>query len=340
MDFIKTEPALANYWRAIILFGLNSASYKFALAKALIEIGNHPGKDLITLDELAEPFSRHLCEHLTQVDKQGSRPTGRFLDTCRQFNAGDISKGQLLEVTRKLGFQNVIDAFHNVNQGELPKRFFIDERRSSGGIRLTEQLYELFSQSGTGSLLHETEARWRLVETAWELGLSRNLISVEADTDQSLLFARAFGRRIDITSSRDALNGYQKGKCFYCFATITVEPGSENLADVDHFLPHALKLHNQGPNWDGVWNLVLACSGCNRGAEGKFARVPALPLLRRLHKRNEYLISSHHPLRETLIRQTGGTAQERGRYLQQRYDEALSYLVHTWQPASSGDPAF
>lgn len=340
MEFIRTEPTLANYWRAIILFGRNSATYKFALAKALIEAGNAPGNDLITLDDLSEPFSRHLCEHLAIVDKQGNRPTGRFLDACRQFNAGSINKGQLLETTRRLGFQNVIDAFHNVNQGEIPQRFFIDERRSSGGIRLTEQLYELFSQSNAGSLLHETEARWRLVETAWELGLSRNLISIHTDTEQNILFANSSGRRVDITSSRDALNGYQKGKCFYCFSEISVVPGSTELADVDHFLPHTLKALLPGPNWDGVWNLVLACSDCNRGADGKFARVPVLPLLERLNRRNEYLISSHHPLRETLIQQTGRSQEERQRYLQQRYDEALAYLVHSWQPAYSGDPTF
>lgn len=340
MEFIRTEPTLANYWRAIILFGRNSASYKFALAKALIEQGRNPSNDLISLDDLAEPFSRHLCEHLAQVDKQGNRPTGRFLDACRQYNAGQVSKTQLLSITRQLGFQNVIDAFHNVNQGEIPQRFFIDERRSSGGIRLTDQLYALFTQSCTDSLMHETEARWRLVETAWELGVSRNLIEVHADSVSDTLFANASGRRIDITSSRDALNGYQKGRCFYCFESISVVPGTADLADVDHFLPHTLKAWVSGPNWDGVWNLVLACSECNRGSAGKFAKVPTLPLLARLHKRNEYLISSHHPLRETLMQQTGRSTQQRHNYLQQRYDEALGYLVHTWEPQYSGDPAF
>ena len=56
---------------------------------------------------------------------------------------------------------------------------------------------------------------------------------------------------------------------------------------------------------NGVANLVLACTDCNRGVNGKFAHLPALPLLQRLHERNEYLITSHHPLRETLLVQTG-----------------------------------
>ena len=47
-----------------------------------------------------------------------------------------------------------------------------------------------------------------------------------------------------------------------------------------------LELGNQK---NGVANLVLACTDCNRGVNGKFAHLPALPLLQRLHERNEYL---------------------------------------------------
>lgn len=38
MNFVDVEPTLENYWRAIILFGKNTASYKFALAKSLIDV--------------------------------------------------------------------------------------------------------------------------------------------------------------------------------------------------------------------------------------------------------------------------------------------------------------
>jgi len=36
-DFIHQAPTLDNYWRSIILFGRNVASYKFALAQALLD---------------------------------------------------------------------------------------------------------------------------------------------------------------------------------------------------------------------------------------------------------------------------------------------------------------
>ena len=189
-------------------------------------------------------------------------------------------------------------------------------------------------------LYDETEARWRLVETAWELSLSRHLVEVSADTNGKALFVKSGNKRVDITSSRAALNGYQKGKCFYCYEAIGITTNSKNLADVDHFLPHTLMVNNITTNLDGVWNLVLACQSCNRGEGGKFAMVPHIEFLRRLHKRNEYLIASHHPLRETLIGQTGRNGQERGKYLQDCYTRASEYLIHTWKPAPKGTGRF
>ena len=67
--FQEEYPSLESYWRSIILFGRNVASYKFALAKSLLEIAP-TGKTEIYLEELAEPFSRNLCEHIAISPKQ------------------------------------------------------------------------------------------------------------------------------------------------------------------------------------------------------------------------------------------------------------------------------
>lgn len=49
--FMETAPSLESYWRAIILFGRNVASYKFALAKSLLDIQ----ESSIALEDLARP---------------------------------------------------------------------------------------------------------------------------------------------------------------------------------------------------------------------------------------------------------------------------------------------
>ena len=338
-EFYEVAPTLDNYWRSIVLFGRNVASYKFALAKSLLEFQDR-GDDLIQLDELAGPFSRNICEHLAHSPKQATSSSSKFLDSCREFNAGKLTQNELDKITATLGFNAVIDAFHVVNQGAIPELFFIDERRENKGIRLTDNLFKLLGDKHAGSLTPEVEARWRLVETAWDLNISRNLIDVSYDPKSQLLTTQKASQRIDVTSCRDALNGYQKGLCFYCFRNVSIVSGDAELADVDHFFPHTLKANGIANPVDGVWNLVLACSDCNRGEGGKFARLPSLDLLKRLNRRNDYLISSHHPLRETLIRQTGHSVTERKSFLQKTYNDAKRILIHAWKPTTQNDPTF
>jgi hypothetical protein len=123
-------------------------------------------------------------------------------------------------------------------------RFFVDERTTHGGIHLTDDLLALKEDSQYGNLNQEVEARWRLVETAWSLDVSPRLLVARYDPSSDGIYVDSSGaaRRIDVTSCRDALNGYQKGKCFYCSADISVEARHEDLCDVDHFFPLGSRL--------------------------------------------------------------------------------------------------
>ena len=353
MNFVDVEPTLENYWRAIILFGKNTASYKFALAKSLIDVSLERKSDLITLDDLALPYALHLAEHLKHSPKQSTAKTSQFIQACQDFNEGKIDEDRLIQITKKEGFKYVLDAFHVVNTKAVTERFydvvneefFIDERKFNKGIRLTDNLFKLFYvyDNSAKDLNQETESRWNLVEKAWELNINKNLIAVEFDQETKQLFTQdSKYRRTNITTSRGALNGYQKSRCFYCFKEISISSADDLLADVDHFFPHLLKpdVANAGccrpVNVDGVWNLVLSCAECNRGESGKFAQVPTIELLERLHTRNEYLIGSHHPLRETLIMQTGTTERDRKYFLDKSYRFSKERLIHNWQPKPQG----
>jgi hypothetical protein len=335
--YISQDPRLEDYWRGIILFGRNVASYKFALAKTLLKL-NAPSGQLLKLSDLAPVFSGFVSDHLKHSDKQATSASSQFLNICRQYNKGEVNKDKLVDETVRRGFNNVIDAFHIVNQDETAKRFFIDERTKNSGIRITDEFSKLLTEARSGTLYGEVESRWRLVETAWELGVGRNLLCIDHDLDTEQLFSvNRSMRRTAVTSSRNALNGYQKGKCFYCGADIMqLDNGGDT--DVDHFFPHVLKQAGFGPAVDGIWNLVLACQDCNRGADGKFARVPSINLLERLNTRNEFLISSHHPLRETLILQTGVEASVRRSFLSEFHRRSVATLLHTWHPPQRRPP--
>jgi hypothetical protein len=245
----------------------------------------------------------------------------------------DLSK--LVNITVGHGFTNVIDAFHVVGASPVMHKFFQDERRENRGIRITDEFSRLAEGTQSVNLVQEVEARWRLVETAWNLGISANLLNVQHDHEAGEIFTFDQSmRRKSVTSSRNALNGYQKGRCFYCFSELTLLGDGMNV-DVDHFFPHKLKQQDRGLTVDGVWNLVLSCQQCNRGPSGKFDRIPTIELLKRLHTRNEFLIGSHHPLRETLINQTGISLADRAQFLNDVYRMVQLNPATAWMPAQT-----
>jgi hypothetical protein len=331
-QFQINDPSLESQWRAIILFGKNSATYKFAFAKSLLGLIEQE-KTKISLDELAIPFANSIVEHLKKNDKQGNACSSKFLEGCRNYINNKITKEDLYSLTEKYGFVNVVNAFQNINGGTIPNAFY--KKNYSQGkkeIVVTDNLLKIKELFQYRNLEQEVEARWNLVETAWNLQINPNLLEVKYDESKSLFFIESnLMRRIDITSVRDSLNGYQKGKCFYSYQDISINKNDINICEVDHFLPHVNKLaHSQtGANINGVWNLVLADSSINLH---KKAKIPEERFLHRLYNRNEFYIESKHPLAETIINQTGLTKERRRSFLEAQYNLALKHSIHRWKP--------
>ncbi|MFD2902527.1 hypothetical protein [Sphingobacterium anhuiense] len=331
--FQINDPSLESQWRALILFGKNSATYKFAFAKAIIELLDQ-NKTTLTLEDLASPFARNIVAHLKKSDKQGNSSSSKFLNTCRDFIDCKLSEDQLIQETTKLGFVNVVDAFQNVNGGIVTDPFYhknyVEGKKE---IILTDSIFKLKETLQFINLDQEVEARWNLVETAWNLQINPNLLEVKHDALKEELFMESdFMRRINMTTVRDALSGYQKGKCFYSYQDIFLNAGSPQICAVDHFLPHLnKKAHSvEEANINGVWNLVLADPKVNIA---KSSRVPHRRFLERLYNRNEFYIESKHPLAETIVNQTGKTKERRRLFLQQQYNVALSHSIHEWTPS-------
>ena len=87
--FVDKNPTLETSWRSIILLGRNVASYKFALAKSLLEIDTTSSE--IEIQRLAVPFARNICEHLKENEKQRKHDgTQTFASqkTCVLYNCG------------------------------------------------------------------------------------------------------------------------------------------------------------------------------------------------------------------------------------------------------------
>lgn len=321
-------------FRRIVLRGANVASYKFALAKSILNMAES-GANSASLEELAVPFSRELCTHLQEIDTQSTSSGSRFLDACRHFNAGRITQDELVSTTALMGFNNVIDAFHVVDRADVDTRFFIDERQQSlRGIRFTDELLALVAVPDSRQPLEaEAESRWRLVESAWhERRATGTTLRVVYDRPTEMVVRGMLGHRRSITWVRPSLSGYQASACFYCGTSITPLLGLETSADVDHYFPHMLMSRGVFVDLDDVWNLVLACAVCNRGAAGKFDRLPHGDFLETLWQRNERLITSHHPLRESIIATTGASPATRLDFLRSVQTRATEHTRAEWRP--------
>lgn len=340
INFQENDPSLESQWRALILFGKNSATYKFAFGKALLNLVSQETNS-ISLSELSPIFVDSILNHIKENDKQGNSNSSTFLDACRKYNNNEISYDNLLNITEKYGFVNVVDAFQNINGGIIQNKFF--EKDYNGKLKriiVTDELLKLKESSQFINFNDEVEARWNLVETAWNLQINPNMLEVQIDSNlQSLFIENSFMKRKDITSARASLNGYQKGKCFYTFQDISIISGQENTCAVDHFFPHVHKinLNQNGANVNGVWNLVLTDKYVNLD---KSAKIPELKYLERLYKRNEFYIASKHPLGETIINQTGKTPAERRSFLQKQYDLSLNLSIQKWNPIIELEPLF
>ncbi|MDM1402188.1 HNH endonuclease [Myroides odoratimimus] len=338
--FQDNDPSLESQWRALILFGKNSATYKFAFGQALLNLIDKETTS-VSLSQIAPLYVESILEHLKTNDKQGNSSSSVFLNACRAFNDNTITYDQLIQLTEKHGFNNVVDAFQNINGGTINNRFYEkDYQGVSKNIVITDHLLKLKESIQFSNLNSEVQARWNLVETAWNLDLNPNLLEVKIDEDLNTLFLENnLMRRKDITSSRASLNGYQKGKCFYSFQDISIVSGNDNLCAVDHFFPHMHKLHlnENGANVNGIWNLVLADKYVNLD---KSAKVPEIEYLDRLYKRNEFYILSKHPLGETIVNQTGKTPLARRAFLQKQYNLAVDLSIQKWKPKNELEPLF
>lgn len=122
---------------------------------------------------------------------------------------------------------------------------------------------------------------------------------------------------------------------------ISTDGTSENLTEVDHFFTWSMiGPEAGGAPIDGVRNLVLTCHRCGNSHE-KTNRPPHLRYVERLHRRIEFLIASQHPLRPTLIAQTGASPADRALTLRRAHGEALAGGVRSpWVAPEELTPTF
>ncbi len=300
--FFRAEPTPITSWRMAILMGANSRTYKFALGKALLDLA-HEGRDAATLDELAAPYAWALVQRaerfpqgppaavggprdfLTVLSEEaptsveGNRPTERLVSA-----AADSIPGMVMQ------------KFHNLRGiGEVEHSFYRLTGRGAG--RRVELTPDLSAVAAHEELLgDELASRWSIVEACFDATLGRSLVQAGVVLSEDGERLVTWQRRAPVTGARSALVGFQHGRCFYCHDVLT---SATRAVHVDHVYPYAFMKTGSwnGPDLNGVWNLVVACSSCNLA---KSSRRPSAEEVKALMHRNEAVIASPHPLRRTL----------------------------------------
>jgi len=341
MSAYLSDNLLESNFRSTFLLGANTATYKFALAKSLLKL-SRSNATFVSLDDLTPIYANYLLEHVKAGKRQRTgQGTAKLLNALHLYGNEQISEELMLNITRVEGFKYVLDAFHNLPKKQKAVPFFekgIQDKKQ--GIVLNDNLFEIFQSQDFSNFELEIEGRWNLVESAWS---EEELINVKYDTNtETLYYLKPVSNnsflhshlRTNLTRVRYPLNGYQKGKCFYCLKSISIESNQDNTCDVDHLIPMSIQF---GSIYDlqlnEVWNLVLACKECNRWEDGgKAGNLPQKKFLERLHHRNEYLIESNHPLKENILLSTGKIQKDRIDFLRKRYEFACTIRKPSWTP--------
>lgn len=311
-----------DYWRALILYGLNQATYKIALGNALLNFAER-GSSTVSWSELSLEFLR-LYQNRLLIDEpmpQQGNPTRR---TEMERIVHHIQLGQsiddALDEVGERGLSNVIPRFHNLaDLYEVKGKFFRFNYGKS--LTLTDEMFVVVD-ADKQSLHHELSARWGLLEGAFSLHVPDYSVS----NDIRSIYLQTASRRKELTSNIPFLQGYQGNTCFYCSELI-----AEGDIHVDHVLPRSVLLH------DEVWNLVLAHSLCN---SQKSDQLIDTPLLSKLIARNENIVGSNHPWKRKIAEALGMTPSSRSKKTYWHYENVKSALgrTTTWGGSNSYNP--
>jgi hypothetical protein len=299
MQFYTDEPTAKTAWRFAVLMGVNTRTYKFALAEALLMQAKQ-GRTDIPLGELAAPYAMALLRHLDmpQATEASALGDSDFLTVALAERTESMTAGAPTERLLDAAVDSMPAMVHNLRGGvEVPYRFYELKGRSADRVVvLTPELLTVAGSEDAASLEGELASRWSIVESSFAVGMGRSLLDDGMAVHDLVLTDRH--RRRAISGVTPAVIGFQRGRCLIC--TELLGPG-DPIA-VDHVFPFSLMASPILLGWpdldlDAVWNLAPAHTACN---ELKSNRPPTPDEKQGLAARNAAIMGSPHPLKKTL----------------------------------------
>ncbi len=299
-----TEPAseveMRQAFLSILTMGVKDNTYKFALARAILDHcresqGMENSLD-IPYESLSDKFLQYYwhqeCRfrikqdfHTKSMPKViqvirgvfGQNTPGRF----DLLDDADVAKAKKQILKTVFGHARnktsmVVPRFQKVRVGSRSeeRRVFYDYSDDTKIIRLRPEAFEFF-RNNHGILMGTVLAEWTRFLERTNIGLPMLLAKIHMDE-----------------ASRGPLTKYKNlflrhtGHCFYCGSRL-----EKNYTHVDHFIPWSYIFD------DNVWNLVPACQDCNCK---KSNSLPQDEFLQSLIRRNDKYYDTIAPLRRSL----------------------------------------
>lgn len=272
---------------SILTLGKKSNTYKFALARALIEYCKNTQSSIDALDIPYSYFADKFLEYYWHQEyryriKQDfqTNSTPKVIqainnvfknNSCSNFEEiSDEEKRLGRETLLKTVFGHarsktslVVPKFQNLSEGSISvlKKIFYDYDDDAKIVRLRPEAFDFFKNN------HKILSMAVLSEWAKFLEkINKSLPMLVAKIEQDEM------RRESLVKFRKMYMNHEN-HCFYCGSKLEA-----HYIHVDHFLPWSYIFENQ------AWNLVLACSKCNLK---KSASLPQEDFQQELIQRND-----------------------------------------------------
>jgi len=315
-----TEFSPSDYWKGIILYGLNAATYKMALAKCLLKFAR-AGQNRVLWEELATSFYDEYRHRITINPTPQMAIPGRLTvleRIVKEEALGIINRTQAIEKVGLNGFNDVVPRFQTIGTDANIAKGAFYEFDFGRTLELKDNLLHL-GETSFEELNDEVEARWSLLEGAFSITHSQEEYKLANDIRD--IYLKQGSDRKQLTKNIPFLSGYQGNVCFYCGEAL----GSD--IHVDHVLPWQILRH------DEIWNLVLSHEHCNLQ---KSDQLVGPHFIKKLIARNENIMGSNHPWKHKIEILLGRTSRERASSLTHHYDQVTKARGKVFWGGSQG----
>ncbi len=317
-----------DHWKALVLFGLNTATYKIAFGKVLLEFARS-GQSTVSWEQLSKAF---LDQYIARLSVESPMPQmsyeGRLTVMERivaRYRAGALDYGDAIGEVGFNAFNDVLPSFPRLGRrADFAGMFYQYEPGKS--LSVTDSVFQIYDER-PDELAAELDSRWGLLEGAFKIGNE----AYHLNNDLRLIYIENGYERKNLTDNIPFLQGYQGNTCFYCGEAID----ATDIA-VDHLLPRQVVMH------DEIWNLVLAHNLCNAH---KTDRLVGPHFVQKLIARNENIMGSNHPWKKRIEAAIGTTPTKRRITVKEHYSRVGQILGHNYWGGGKGyspetDPFF